>query len=304
MPERVGIPGFRRGRRYVAISGAPEYFNLYEADSPETLAGQDYLNRLNAPTPWTQRVVPSFRNVARSICRVAFTNGVGSGGVMLTLRFAIDAAHRDEHGRRAAPATAAAARLSQGRRRRAPVPRRRGGEQRRDGGEAACAPTPPRCPSWIVLIEGNAVPDVEGAADDLAPALAGARRDGARRARSTGSSSRGSRPRGARADRAPRPENTMALVPLIEYADASPEVRAVYDDIMATRNVASVNNFWKALAQRPGEPRARLGQREGGDGGGRARSADQGAGVRRGVGDQQLRVLHPLAHGRRPRARA
>ena len=95
MPERVGIPGFRRGRRYVAISGTPEYFNLYEADSPEMLAGQDYLNRLNAPTAWTQRVVPSFRNVARSICRVAFTNGVGSGGVMLTLRFAIDAAHRD-----------------------------------------------------------------------------------------------------------------------------------------------------------------------------------------------------------------
>ena len=39
--------------------------------------------------------MPSFRNVARSICRVAFTNGVGSGGVMLTLRFAIDAARRD-----------------------------------------------------------------------------------------------------------------------------------------------------------------------------------------------------------------
>jgi hypothetical protein len=95
MPERVGIPGFRRGRRFVAISGAPEFFNLYEADSPETLSGQDYLNRLNAPTAWTQRVIPSFRNVARSICRVAFTNGVGSGGVMLTLRFAIDAAHRD-----------------------------------------------------------------------------------------------------------------------------------------------------------------------------------------------------------------
>ena len=43
----------------------------------------------------------------------------------------------------------------------------------------------------------------------------------------------------------------MAIVPLIEYADASPEVRAVYDDIMATRNVASVNNFWKALANDP-----------------------------------------------------
>jgi AhpD family alkylhydroperoxidase len=38
---------------------------------------------------------------------------------------------------------------------------------------------------------------------------------------------------------------------LIEYAEASPEVRAVYDDIMATRGVADVNNFWKALALHP-----------------------------------------------------
>jgi AhpD family alkylhydroperoxidase len=39
--------------------------------------------------------------------------------------------------------------------------------------------------------------------------------------------------------------------PLIEYADASPEVRAVYDDIMATRKVDWINNFWKALAANP-----------------------------------------------------
>ncbi|MET0682662.1 MAG: hypothetical protein ABWZ29_04890 [Casimicrobiaceae bacterium] len=94
MPERVGIPGFRRGRRFIAISGTPEFFNLYEADSPEVLGGKDYLDRLNAPTDWTKRVVPSFRNVARSICRVAFTSGVGSGGVIHTMRFDIDAARR------------------------------------------------------------------------------------------------------------------------------------------------------------------------------------------------------------------
>lgn len=87
MPERVGIPGFRRGRRYIAVSGAPEYFNLYEADSPEVLSGLDYLNRLNAPTPWTREVVVSFRNVTRAICRVLYSAGVGQGGTMLTLRF-------------------------------------------------------------------------------------------------------------------------------------------------------------------------------------------------------------------------
>ena len=37
----------------------------------------------------------------------------------------------------------------------------------------------------------------------------------------------------------------------IEYADASPEVRAVFDDIKATRKVADVNNFWKYLAPDP-----------------------------------------------------
>jgi AhpD family alkylhydroperoxidase len=43
----------------------------------------------------------------------------------------------------------------------------------------------------------------------------------------------------------------MATFGLIEYNDASPEVRAVYDDIMATRKTDTVNNFWKALAADP-----------------------------------------------------
>jgi AhpD family alkylhydroperoxidase len=43
----------------------------------------------------------------------------------------------------------------------------------------------------------------------------------------------------------------MALTTLIEYAAASPEVRAVYDDIMATRQTDWINNFWKALASHP-----------------------------------------------------
>jgi len=43
----------------------------------------------------------------------------------------------------------------------------------------------------------------------------------------------------------------MASVKLIEYAEASLEVRAVYDDIKATRKTDYVNNFWKALASHP-----------------------------------------------------
>jgi AhpD family alkylhydroperoxidase len=45
----------------------------------------------------------------------------------------------------------------------------------------------------------------------------------------------------------------VSLVTLIEYADASPEVRAVYDDIMRTRGTDWINNFWKALANDPAQ---------------------------------------------------
>jgi len=43
----------------------------------------------------------------------------------------------------------------------------------------------------------------------------------------------------------------MATFGFTEYADACPEVRAVYDDIMATRKTDYINNFWKALAADP-----------------------------------------------------
>src|SRR3954466_6618975 len=48
-------------------------------------------------------------------------------------------------------------------------------------------------------------------------------------------------------------EEPVSLVTLIEYADAPPEVRAVYDDIMKTRGTDWINNFWKALANNPAE---------------------------------------------------
>ena len=45
----------------------------------------------------------------------------------------------------------------------------------------------------------------------------------------------------------------MPLVRIIEYADASPEVKLVYDDIMKTRGVDWINNFWKVLANDPAQ---------------------------------------------------
>ena len=87
MPERAAISGFLRGRRYIAVHGSPEYFTLYEAESPSVLSGNDYLTRLNNPTPWTKAVVHThFRNTSRGICRVELSEGVGQGGFILTLQ--------------------------------------------------------------------------------------------------------------------------------------------------------------------------------------------------------------------------
>ncbi len=110
MPERTAIPGFLLGRRYVAVDGEPEFFNLYETVSHLTLAGPDYLARLNAPTAWTVATVKHFRNVARSLCHVAASLGEGQGGLMATFRYSVDdaraVAHRKEMTHRTLPALA------------------------------------------------------------------------------------------------------------------------------------------------------------------------------------------------------
>ena len=102
MPERVGIPGFLRGRRYIAAQGGPEFFNLYETASPAVVVGRDYLARLNDPTPWTVATVQHFRNVARSLCEVAASAGQGQGGLMATFRYALAPTAVDAHRARVA----------------------------------------------------------------------------------------------------------------------------------------------------------------------------------------------------------
>lgn len=90
MPERVAIPGFNRGRRYIAEEGKPEFFTLYEASVMETLSGQEYLARLNNPTTWTLSTVKYFLNVARAVQSVRYSAGSGMGGFLLTLCFEVD----------------------------------------------------------------------------------------------------------------------------------------------------------------------------------------------------------------------
>ena len=75
IPERVGLPGFLRGRRYVALDGLPKYFNFYETTTADDLSSPTYQARLNAPTEWTRRVVAQFRDASRTICDVAVSLG-------------------------------------------------------------------------------------------------------------------------------------------------------------------------------------------------------------------------------------
>lgn len=87
MAERVGIPGFLRGRRYIAHKAALEFFNLYEAEALSVLEGPGYQDRLNNPTPWTVETVKHFRHVNRSLNNVAYTAGPGGGGLVATVRY-------------------------------------------------------------------------------------------------------------------------------------------------------------------------------------------------------------------------
>lgn len=87
IPERLALPGFLRGRRYVSESGAPRYFNFYEGAEVSTFSGTEYLKRLDQPTEWTRKVVASFRDTSRTVCEVVSSRGRGVGGWMETIRF-------------------------------------------------------------------------------------------------------------------------------------------------------------------------------------------------------------------------
>ncbi len=89
MPERLAVPGFRRGRRGVAVEGTPEtlkYFMMYEADTAEVFISKPYLARLNDPTPWTQRILSAYVAPSRTVCRVLASKGRGVGGYNATVQ--------------------------------------------------------------------------------------------------------------------------------------------------------------------------------------------------------------------------
>ncbi|WP_142850405.1 DUF4286 family protein [Telmatospirillum sp. J64-1] len=86
IPERVGLPGFLRARRYTAVKAHPAFFNFYEVADPAVLVSKPYLDRLNDPTDWTKRVVSTFTDTSRTLCQVALSDSRGVGSHVAVLR--------------------------------------------------------------------------------------------------------------------------------------------------------------------------------------------------------------------------
>src|SRR5256886_12079346 len=75
LPERLCIPGFVRGTRWVSLAGKPRYFVMYEVDQLATLQSEAYLERLNNPSPWTSKMMPNYRSMTRGFWELRFRHG-------------------------------------------------------------------------------------------------------------------------------------------------------------------------------------------------------------------------------------
>jgi len=114
MPERVSIPGFLAGQRYLGHGSSNFFLMMYETREPAVLGGADYLARLNAPTAWTRESLPHFREPARNIYRRISVQGkteLFAAPCMVSVRFNADAVDAGLVARVAAQAGVARTRL-------------------------------------------------------------------------------------------------------------------------------------------------------------------------------------------------
>jgi hypothetical protein len=85
--ERVTTRGFLASRVFRATrDDVNRFFILYELEAPEVLDGEAYLARLNAPTPWSQRIMPRLGNFMRGGGTMVARAGRGEGATMMALR--------------------------------------------------------------------------------------------------------------------------------------------------------------------------------------------------------------------------
>jgi hypothetical protein len=162
MVGRVAIPGYQRGRRYLAAQAERDFLVLYEVEELSVVTGPAYLAKANKPSPLTQRTTPFIKNSVRGLARVVASFGIGTGGCALTLRLDPRAGDEDRLDRyllgSALPAVAArpditgAHLLVADKAASSIVPAERRGR-------------PTAIPNWIIVLEGISFEAVEGACD-------------------------------------------------------------------------------------------------------------------------------------------
>lgn len=87
MVGRVAIPGFVRGRRYIAAKASRDFLVCYEVETLDVLTSKVYFDKANAPSELTRRTSQFVKNATRGLARVRKSLGIGTGGCALTLRF-------------------------------------------------------------------------------------------------------------------------------------------------------------------------------------------------------------------------
>ena len=83
MHERIiGVPGFIRGRRFVAFRGAPRYLAVYEAHSSDVVSSEPYRALVRDPDALSRRFIPKFQNTMKAIGDITVERGDAEGAVI------------------------------------------------------------------------------------------------------------------------------------------------------------------------------------------------------------------------------
>lgn len=86
IPERLAVPGFRHGRRFVSTIDPNRFLLVYEVDSIGVLTSPAYLDRQNNPTEWTRSCIPMIRAPQRLAVNLDMSLGQARGGCVTLMR--------------------------------------------------------------------------------------------------------------------------------------------------------------------------------------------------------------------------
>lgn len=90
LPERLSAPGFLHAERWELLVGSgPKYFCVIDVESLSSLESPEYVASLNAPSEWTQALMPHYQNVQRMLCETLADFGAGVAPFQLYVQFDI-----------------------------------------------------------------------------------------------------------------------------------------------------------------------------------------------------------------------